>query len=348
MMNRKRNIDRENYEAWLLDRMEGNLSQEELAILDAFLDDHPDLRAEAEEWEPVTLPAPDDRFTDADTLKKPVVQQTGAIDAWNYESFMIGRYEGDLNDLQKESLTGFLQKNPHLKHEFALFGKTITSPPDIIYPEKEQLKKRVPVFLLYPVMRYAAAILVLLLLFIPGWMLVNRNSRQVSGPKVVHIQEMPVRIPKAIRTGENPRPSSVALLRVSEATTPESIEIRNSEIMITLHPLPAPASLAPESSLAFSGIDIKPQQGLQYNLPEKEPGKSFAARLFENTLARVTAPLFRRNKSLIDIGVEGYNLLTDRNLRVEKVFDSQGNVVAYSVEDEEVLFQRRFHAADRP
>jgi anti-sigma factor RsiW len=62
-------INHENYESWLLDYIEGNLSPGQIMAVHRFLDQHPDLKAELESWkEAVLVPDPGVVFPDKDKL----------------------------------------------------------------------------------------------------------------------------------------------------------------------------------------------------------------------------------------------------------------------------------------
>jgi hypothetical protein len=138
-------INRNNYEIWFLDYYEGRLSQERVTELMAFLKLHYDLKEEFDNFENISLsPAKHIVFDAKDSLKKQPIISVGDINEKNYEEFFIGAMEGDLVKEQSEQLATFLVKNPHLKKEFELFGKTkIVLDKAIIFDAKQSLKKNV-------------------------------------------------------------------------------------------------------------------------------------------------------------------------------------------------------------
>ena len=66
-------INRHNYEPYLLDHLEGNLGAEETAALQQFLAQHPDLAAEWEGLQLITVPVDETLvFPDKNRLKREV------------------------------------------------------------------------------------------------------------------------------------------------------------------------------------------------------------------------------------------------------------------------------------
>ncbi|MGM0566331.1 MAG: hypothetical protein ACQESX_06210 [Bacteroidota bacterium] len=132
-----------------MDYFDGKLSEESTQALYAFLQQHPDLREEFESYEEIKLVEPEsEKYPDKDNLKKPNATTAGNINAFNFEDFLIARQEGDLAKNEAETLSLFLQKNPHLR-SYARFYESATFKPakDITYPDKENLKKTIAPFL---------------------------------------------------------------------------------------------------------------------------------------------------------------------------------------------------------
>ncbi len=65
-------INKNNIEAWLLDYSEGQLNEQELALLEAFLEENPEYRELLSDFEPVYLPVDEDIvFSKKEALLKP-------------------------------------------------------------------------------------------------------------------------------------------------------------------------------------------------------------------------------------------------------------------------------------
>ncbi|MHC1706285.1 MAG: hypothetical protein AB9842_02055 [Bacteroidales bacterium] len=136
-------INRNNYEAFLLDYFENNLSTEQVAELMVFLQANPDLNIDLEGFEFISL-TPDNTlvFEDKASLKQPEIKPYSFITSENYEEQFIASVEGELSEEEEKDLEIFLGLNPDLQRDYELFGLTKLSPDThIIYPAKSELKK---------------------------------------------------------------------------------------------------------------------------------------------------------------------------------------------------------------
>lgn len=165
-------IDRDNYEVFFIDYFDGKLSEESKQALYVFLKKHPDLREEFESYEEIKLSEPEsEKYPDKENLKKPDATSVKNINAANFDDFLIASQEGDLTEDEEETLSLFLQKNPHLG-QYALFYEKAIFQPDnhIIYPDKENLKKTAAPFLVRnkktALFAIAASVLLLIGLFV--------------------------------------------------------------------------------------------------------------------------------------------------------------------------------------
>lgn len=186
-------INKENYELFFVDYFDGNLSEESTRELIAFLEKHPDLKAEFEAFEPIILHPGKVTFPGKAGLKKSGIVAVGAIDETNYEDFVIAHHEGDLDDVGEKQLNAFLDKNPNLQDELVLYEKTILSPEKaIVFPEKQQLKKQ-PLLVHLRRRAYwygvAASLALLITVFYPAR---DKDSHQKPIDKLVAYYNEPV------------------------------------------------------------------------------------------------------------------------------------------------------------
>jgi hypothetical protein len=161
----RREINSDNYEAFYLDYLEGNLSAEESAQLQSFLLLHPELEVDFNDVPPLslvhTLPLQHDfkrGLKHVDLLNDAILEQ-------NAEEFIIAHHEGLLSEKRSEELLAFVQTNAPLQQLFNVYRRIrLQSPTQEIYPNKADLKRKssrmVP--LLY--LSSAAAAIVLLFL----------------------------------------------------------------------------------------------------------------------------------------------------------------------------------------
>ncbi len=134
-------LDRSTYEAWLLDRMEGNLSAEQDAELRAFLLLNPDLDDDL----PGSLSVEDGPvpFPDKDLLKRQV-PPTGRFDPARLEDFLIAGGEGDLDPAQRRALEAYLLQHPDAGRTERLIAAARIQPTSTVFPDRETLQRTIP------------------------------------------------------------------------------------------------------------------------------------------------------------------------------------------------------------
>lgn len=135
-------IDHTNYEAWLLDRSEGNLSDEQLAMLDAFLAANPGLDAGMDELP--SLDQYDQRLSvaDKDALKRSL-PPTG-LPAAPIDDHLIAKFEGDLTPKQEQALRVYLIDHPELQRSVRLYEVSRLLPEALAYADKVALERQLP------------------------------------------------------------------------------------------------------------------------------------------------------------------------------------------------------------
>src|ERR1035437_8998829 len=128
-------INRDNYEIYFLDYLEGNLPAEETAELLIFVENNPDLRDLIEDNDLIILePDQSINFLGKSALKKCGISSLNTsidqiiITPKNCEEYFIRFYENDLNETEKIVLASFLKENSTFIKEFELFGNTIIKP----------------------------------------------------------------------------------------------------------------------------------------------------------------------------------------------------------------------------
>ncbi|MCE3260341.1 MAG: hypothetical protein K0S12_1982 [Bacteroidetes bacterium] len=170
------NID--NYEAFLLDYMEGHLSQDDIVLLKAFAVLHPELNIDLDNNELVYLETESDSFLSKGALKK-------TADDLVSDELFIGYIENTLSDADKKHVEVSCANNKSLLKELDLYKKTILQPEaTIIFENKESLKKEAKVIAFTPFVFRAAAALVLLASL---WFLFNISGKEEKGESLVSL-----------------------------------------------------------------------------------------------------------------------------------------------------------------
>ena len=132
-------INFNNYEAWLLDYAEGNLSAEDTAELLLFMEQHPELQTDVDNLMDFTLPS--DEIISAD-FKQQLHKDEAALKE-HFENLCIAFYDKTITAPEKNELESILKQNPHWKKEFHAFAHTyIQQESDLEFPAKSALKKQ--------------------------------------------------------------------------------------------------------------------------------------------------------------------------------------------------------------
>jgi anti-sigma-K factor RskA len=350
-------INRDNYELYFLDHLEGRLDEKLRLQLRQFMEENPDLAAELKGMEKIRLnPDQDIPPIKKEILKKKVVP-VNSINENNIDEKLIASVEGDLAEDESRSLKKFLQLNPSYQYDQKLFQATVSEPDTrIIFQAKEQLKHRKLVLMMnrWYIAASAAAAIILLLL---GWRflyfdksqpdiyendivritheeVINNNISRLErkeATEIVHVIETNLLNPDItplILIAKDP-PVTMGIMAagevLSEATNP-SPEFRaiSAELLASTAP-----SSAESSSPRLLGKILH-----NYSKKVRE----------RQEMVRANPSKQERNISfwdIADLGIKGYNTIADREVELEVIRDKTGAAVEYSFsENDRVLLSR--------
>jgi hypothetical protein len=162
--------DRSNYEIWVIDLLDGNLSDQQADELLTFLNENPDLKDEFEGIAQVSFKPGQNLFSLKASLKKSV----DSLSQTQFEHLCIGYLENDLSSDQRAELLEIISNDEIRKREFDTVLKLKLKPPLYSFTGKNRLRKLTAgqkVFRLAAIgLSTAAAILVLVVVFMssPG------------------------------------------------------------------------------------------------------------------------------------------------------------------------------------
>lgn len=125
-------INKENYEAYLLDLAEGNLSAADEKELKRFLEEHPELQEDFEDFEFLAVPSDDVEFSDKASLKMEI--------SGDLEDRMIAFHEGDLSAKEEEELHGEIAKSDAAQKDFEIYSKLYVKADEVEFADKSSLK----------------------------------------------------------------------------------------------------------------------------------------------------------------------------------------------------------------
>lgn len=179
-----RKIDRYNYEEFFLDYLEGNLSDSVVKNLENFLSQHPDLKEELDEMCLIEMHEEKVEF-DKTALKQIPFEN-------DFDEFCVAKLEGDLGEQEEIDFNNYLNENLIGKGQYQLYEKTkLHADFDIVYPEKEELKRKdrklIPYWLLSGV---GVAASVLILFSVWNTSMPEESAEETSSNKVAYIDSV--------------------------------------------------------------------------------------------------------------------------------------------------------------
>lgn len=286
-------INRDNYEHWFLDYLEGRLDRQGQAEVQHFLELHPDLAGELDAFAP-TVPTPANLVYPGKVLLKKAHYHDPEV----FDTTAVAFLEGDLSAEETLQFERWLEQNPAQSASFARLSNCRLQPDlSLRYPGKKRLKRKSPAtILLLRVVPVAAALLLAFFLFYPA----ARQERPVSlqsdlqaRPKDNPVKAEPIAKPTTSRPevtkpASKPTPSKTVrpepeppvaptraprLLASAEILSPRQPLIRSEKV--AAHELVNPAAVSASPLLAAAGeIPIADylQQELQ-TLKAAEPGE---------------------------------------------------------------------------
>ncbi|HRD39845.1 MAG TPA: hypothetical protein PLC65_14545 [Bacteroidia bacterium] len=215
------NITLENYEAYLLDYMEGNLSKADTALLQQFVVLHPELNIDLSELELVELQAANVTFENKNNLKKEI---TPLVSDEEYVDYI----ENNLSAAEKNKIESLASQYPSVKKELGLFQKTILQPElNIVFENKSDLKKEAKVIWLFSRQTLSmAAALLLIVTFV--FMFRFFNVEDNGGQELSEVKVLNTNTIAPLNSNENKENTSTASESTSE--TENSVNTNNKTL----------------------------------------------------------------------------------------------------------------------
>ncbi len=162
-------INTNNYEAYMMDYLEGQLPPEQVKELEHFLDSNPGLREEMKELEQMYLVPSEESYDDKDGLKKQLTLDEPGYS--HFDELCISRVEGTLTRSQVEIFDRMLKGSAERQKIYRQYALTRLQPDlSARYPDKASLKKKRPKVLsmwgVYSAFSLAASVVLLVTLYV--------------------------------------------------------------------------------------------------------------------------------------------------------------------------------------
>jgi len=181
-------ITRANYEVYFLDYYEGVLDAGTKEELFAFLDMHPDLRVEFENFAEIKI-EPDSEIVFSGKSKL----HRSNINERNYISKLIASLEGDLDEQAKKELEEYINSRPGVAEELEILKRTKLRPDHSIkFNNKSALKKEPKLIVLRTAVYRTTAIAASLILLLLSYSIFNKSGDSVQLAQQNSTTESPV------------------------------------------------------------------------------------------------------------------------------------------------------------
>jgi len=374
-------INRENYEMYFLDYHEGRLEPGQVAELLVFLQANPQFREEFETYEDVLLvPDMSVSFYEKNSLKKNNAPDTGAINNTNYETYFIASTEGLLSPEEQKLLSAFLNLHSELKAGYEFYKKTHLEPDlKITFPAKARLKRSVLNMrrFYYYSLATAASLALLLSIYIntgirqgPKLAVIKKESLVKASTTIApknqgkyqpgQVVPVPVINNKSIASKNSKISLLIQATKIAEANVPERFTVNEINILpcagVTSRDLVEPkyAFIRQSRNGAVTYANLYDQVKLadhMKNDPVLAPVVSSPKNIIRSGVEKLGSVFtgkdvpVDRNKinfwTIADLGISGYNLLTDKDLKLLTQSNDKGQVEAYALKGDAFEFARK-------
>ncbi|MEE4260355.1 MAG: hypothetical protein V2I62_11375 [Bacteroidales bacterium] len=343
-------INRNNYEVFFIDFNDGKLTDEQQLEMELFLERHPDLKMEFDEFESITVDAAKISFSQKQALKKPEIVEVAGIHEDNYEEAYIAWYENDLHADEKASLMSFIKANPHLEKEFQSHKLLLIKKEDVVFEDKEALKKRV--YIGYYWYGVAAA----LLIFLAVSFFLDQKKPAPTPVRFEMAKIEPATISNTIKIHASNQ-LIVRTLKEQELQLPQPESFGEEKIQIL-------ASIQPDinllqqnvpdliewnytdESILLAHMEEPKKRGLlaqffRKNVEEVSENLGIDKALADNSVQKKKDPGFVK---FLDGSLAVFNTVTGSDAELVKNYDNEGNLRNYSLEGQAFIVNRKLPA----
>jgi hypothetical protein len=342
-------INRNNYEAFLLDLLEGRLSVEEERELNEFLKHHPEHVVDLPHIDLFSLEKNHVIFPGKDQLRKEFPVADTRISATNFDLFSIARMEGDLSTQQEEEHRAMVNQDASKLEEWSTWQKTRLVPERIQYQGKKSLKRKKAVrgrMIWLSVLSVAATLTLLLILLRTDPLMPGQEpsvARQeapvvIQEPAVAELRQEPSVVIREEPSVAGQQKTVVAVNKPEEKRDVESTTgLNGSSIHITTEdPEPRPIRIAGQLSassglVSFSSSDhieplhIPPVSSNLTSLSMAQIAELDRQKLFDEFAKEHNISLM----SVANAGIKGINKITGSDISLLASRDEQGDVTGF-------------------
>jgi hypothetical protein len=342
-------IDRSNYEIWLIDWLDGNVTGNQVEQIKQFLAENPDLGEEFRDFTALNLKASSKSFPFKEQLKK----SNADIPVSQFEYLCVANLENDLSAEQEDELKEIIDRDPEKKRTFEIFQKTILKPVAIGFKYKNRLIRRTSVnkvirLSIIGLSTAAAIVLIVLNYFLIPQnlsdnvndtaqnLMVDSNLKQVPAEKDLELiiavnNKVPVRektdnLPTAIHEERSVLTQTDILLAETVDSVPGSTEDKRTvikKVPVNFTEINVTGEIFSNNLIASStDLIIPPDEDQRSNL-SKFISKTFREKILKENSSE-NSPL--KGYEIAEAGVSGINKLLGWNMGLDRKTDENGDL----------------------
>jgi len=322
-------ITRHNYETYLIDYLDGNLSSEIVQELLLFLEENPDIKNEFENIDQVSLAGEAYKMPGKHNLKK---NETAIPE---FDSRCIACLEGDLDASEKSAFEKEILQSEKNSNTFKLYSLAKLKPDHrIVFPDKESLKRQVKSYrklLLYTSLSAAAG-----LLLIAGFFALNNGQPEYSSANnlaysEVNFEERFLQFNREIIrenvVNENEPVKAVFINKRKESAPihqPDFIAVQMSDESLNQDKEKEnKKNVKPESK-------EKADTTKNFIIPNEILLKQNEKQLADNTVKKQQPQVNKNFVYYLEQGVKGFKSLTGKNVDMERRIDENGKTKQFA------------------
>lgn len=340
-------INLQNYEAYLLDYLEGNLNQVMHRQVEDFLDMHPEISDEIEGLELQTLADDETKFSNSPNLLK-TYEDVPDVNENNFEEHCIAYYEGELSEDRKQKLLSFIEGNTLRKALFQLHARIHFKPDTLLhFSGKKELIHPVKRILSPWIYSAAAAAAIILLIFVIGRggesateTLVNKfqpeemhtvpvtESQSNEENSVVKDEKMEEMLEQKLLNNSY---NTLAAFDTNDTRKQEKVILAQIQPRVIELTSPLDEAVPDEKKLVTDLNEIYLEENISSTTDAQQD---------EDQL------VLGRNKEdlivgAISMGLKGFNSLTENSLAIVAEKDESGKIKSYSLGNERFGFRKK-------
>jgi hypothetical protein len=369
-------ININNYEEFIVNYLDGKTSPIETAELFLFLEIHPELNENIDELRKMIVTADSNlTYGFSEALKLSYDTNASQISPDNYTYYFVAAIEGDLTSKGTETLNRFIAEHPELAKEWELLHRCkVEAPAHLTFPNKESLKIKPKVTLFPYYLRWAAAaasILILISVFVRLEPETSESIENRLGAYEVPVQGKPVKQQEndkagkeneksAVKKDVNPEAEKAKSPSVKKESAKENMPARTEQEPINNLPAlkptinnaqPFEGSTRNTYTSLYNDIRLSQELMLAYaenqEQPATEEGQGIRlGRRVNSYIQSGTQVASQVSESfggwmLADLGVKGYNMLTDNEVKLIREVREDGSTGNIRLEDGSISYSLR-------